>query len=220
MKNESKGLIKSEFNFGWKKWNSIPIYAKLALQNQKGDILDIGCATCQIYDFFKKNGWKNKYYGIDVQRYDTHSYPNDVSLIIGDAELLKFPKVNTVLLYNVLEHVNDPVTLLKKSLDACDNNVLVHVPQRNEEMWQKGIIEWHQLDKTHKHCGFSLSELYKIVEISGGKVQKYKKTDERNAIIGINLWNNIIPKIAFVLLNKLFSSQKFYENIWLEVVKK
>lgn len=220
MKNQSEGLIKTEFDFGWKEWDTYPIYTKLTLENQKGDILDVGCATCQMYNFLKSNGWHGKYYGLDIEKYDDYDYPNDVNLIIGDALSLDFPEVDTVLLNNVLEHVDNPVALLKKSLNSCKRNVLITVPQRNEEMWQKGVIEGHQLDKSHKHCGFSLDELYKIVEKSEGSVQKYKEVDEKNAIVGIYLWNNIIPKIIFVLLNKIFSSKKFYETIWMEVVKK
>lgn len=220
MKNQSEGLIKTEFNFGWKEWSNPPIYAKLTLEKQKGDILDVGCATCQMYEFLKNNGWNGRYYGVDIQKYENYDYPNDVNLILGDASFIDFPEVDTVVLNNVLEHVDDPVMLLKKSLNSCRKNVLITVPQRNEETWQKGVIEYHQLDKTHKHCGFSLDELYKIVERSGGSVQEYKKTDKKNAIIGIGLWNNVIPKIVFVLLSKLFSSETFYENIWMEIVKK
>lgn len=94
------------------------------------------------------------------------------------------------------------------------------MPLRNEEMWDKGVIEWHQLDKTHKHYGFTTDELYKIVERSGGKIKKLERLDPRNAIIGISLWNNSIPKIIFVLLSKIFSSKQFYDSIWMEIIKK
>lgn len=213
-------LIKSDFDFGYKKWELDPIYAKLTLKYQKGDILDIGCATCQMYEFLKRNNWKNQYYGIDIQKYEGYNYPDNVNLIIGDATSLEFPKADTILLYSILEHVNDPISLLKKSLDSCRKNVLVHVPQRNEDMWKNGLVECHQLDKTHMHCGFSKAEIHSIVDISGGSIKKYMETDAKNAIMGVNLWNNIIPKLTFILLNKMFSSKTFYENIWLEVVKK
>jgi SAM-dependent methyltransferase len=220
MKNDSEGLIKTEYDFKWKKWDKKPAYAQLALKNQKGSILDVGCATCQIYEFLKENSWDNEYYGSDLERYSNYKYPENVKLIIGDANKVDFPEVDTVLLYNILEHVDDPVNLLKKSLNACKKNVLIHVPLRNEEMWEMGVIEWHQLDKTHKHCGFTIDELYKIVDISGGKIKKFEKLDERNAIIGISLWNNPIPKIIFVLLSKIFSSKKFYDSFWMEIIKK
>jgi len=220
MKNDNEGLFKTEFDFKWKKWDKNPAYAELTLENQKGDILDVGCATCQIYEFLKENGWDNEYFGSDLEKYSTYKYPESVKLIIGDATKVDFPNVDTVLLYNILEHVDDPVNLLKKSLNACKKNVLIHVPLRNEEMWEKGVIEWHQLDKTHKHCGFTIDELYKIVERSRGKIKKFEKLDPRNAIIGISLWNNPIPKIIFVLLSKIFSSNQFYDSIWIEIIKK
>lgn len=48
------------------------------------------------YIFFTKNGWKGKYYGIDVKKYDNYEYPPDVELIIGDALEVKFPEVDTI----------------------------------------------------------------------------------------------------------------------------
>ncbi|WP_457753373.1 class I SAM-dependent methyltransferase, partial [Thermococcus sp.] len=77
-------IVKTQFNFGWQEWRTPPIYAKLALRYQKGDILDVGCGTCQLYRFLRKNGWEGKYYGVDIKRYD-YTYPKDIELIIGDA---------------------------------------------------------------------------------------------------------------------------------------
>lgn len=107
-------LVKTEFDFGWKKWTVVPEFAELALQYQKGDILDVGCATCQLYQFLREKGWQNNYYGMDCQKFEHYEYPKGVNLIIGDALKLEFPEVDTVILYNILEHVSDPVTLLKK----------------------------------------------------------------------------------------------------------
>jgi hypothetical protein len=45
---EKEIFIKKDFDFGWKRWQGIPAYAKLTLQYQKGDILDVGCATCHL----------------------------------------------------------------------------------------------------------------------------------------------------------------------------
>lgn len=212
--------IKSNFDFGWKKWSNVPIYAKLALKYQKGDILDIGCATCKMYDFLKGNGWKGKYYGIDIKKYD-YKYPDNVNLIIGNALDLKFPDVDTITLYNILEHVEDPVILLKKTLKNCRKNVLIHAPQRNEELWKNGTVEYHQLDKTHKHCGFTKEDIYNIVTLAGGKIKAYKDIGEINATVGVNLWNSTIPQLIIMhLFKRIFSSKIYYQEMWIEVVKK
>lgn len=222
MTDKNKELVKAEFDFGWKKWGDVyPAYTGPTLKHQKGDILDIGCATCELYTFLRSKGWKNEYYGVDIQKYENYEYPDGVNLIIGDPMEIELPKVDTVILYNILEHVDDPLELLKKAIETANKNVLINIPKRNEMFWGNGVIvEYHQLDKTHKHCGFTKEEIFRISDLAGGKVTDYKEFGEINAMIGITLWNNIIPKLIIFLLNKLFSSKTFYIEIWCEVVKK
>lgn len=215
--SEKASIVKTNFDFGWKEWKNPPPYAELAFQHQKGDILDVGCGTCQLYTYLRRKGWRGRYYGIDIKKYENYEYPKDAVLIIGNALEVEFPKVDTVILYNILEHIDDPVSLIAKSL-KISKNVLIEVPKRNEEMWRFGIVEYHQLDKTHKHCGFSKEEIYKIVRAAGGKIVKYKELFPINATIGISLWKSKIPKVIVYLLSKIFSSKVFYQEIWCEVV--
>ena len=57
------------------------------------------------------------------------------------------------------------------------------------------------------------------MRLSGGKIRSYKEMTKINATVGINLWNNRIPRTAVFVLSRIFSSKTFYENIWCEVVK-
>jgi len=148
MKGEDN-FVKKDFDFGWKKWQGIPAYADLTLQHQRGDILDVGCATCQLYTFLRSKGWKRRYYGIDIQKYEGYEYPKGAELIIGDALKVEFPEVDTVVLYNILEHADDPITLLTKAISAARENVLINVPKRNEEMWRYGRVKFSFSDQRH-----------------------------------------------------------------------
>ena len=216
-------LVKTEFDFGWKKWDVgfIPYYANQTLKHQKGTILDIGCATCELYTFLRDNGWKKKYYGIDIQKYEDYEYPAGANLIIGDPMEIELPKTDTIILYNVLEHVNYPLKLLKKVIETCNENVLINITKRNEELWKHNIVEYHQLDKTHKHCGFSKEEIYSIVGQARGKISIYNEIGETNATIGVELWDNYIPQFFIKnLFKKIFSSKVYYQEIWAEIVKK
>jgi len=211
-------LIKNDFDFGWKKWYKPPFYAYLALKYQKGDVLDVGCATCELYTFLKSNGWDNKYYGIDLVKYDDYEYPADVNLIVGNSSEIEFPEVDTVILYNILEHVDDPLKLLVNSLKSTRENVLINIPKRNEEMWIKhGLFEPHQLDKTHKHCGFSKDECYDLINLAGGEIITYHEAGKINAMKTIGLWNNVIPRGITFLMGKVFSSKTYYHDIWCEI---
>lgn len=214
-----KQLVKTDYDFGWKKWHAPPFYADLALKFQKGDILDVGCATCELYTFLRNNSWTEKYYGIDPIKYEDYIYPPDVNLIISEASETEFPEVDTVILYNILEHADDPLNILEKSLKSTKHNVLVNIPKRNEEMWVKyGLFEPHQLDKTHKHCGFSPEECYNLVDLAGGEIKTYHEAGEINAMKSMPLWNNSIPRGIMFLMSKVFSSKTYYHDIWCEVL--
>lgn len=217
--SRGENLVKSEFDFGWKKWSYVPEIAGLAVEFQKGDVLDVGCATCQLYDLLKSKGWSGKYHGIDIEKYEGYNYPEGVDLRIGDAFKLEFPEVDTVVMYDILEHVDDPVALLRKALKAARQNVLIAVPLRNEEMWKLGVVEMHQVDRTHKHCGFSKEEVQKLAELSGGRIRQQKDMGRVTAIVGVKLWKGWFPKKLFYLMDKLFSSRSFYCGLWCEVVR-
>jgi 2-polyprenyl-3-methyl-5-hydroxy-6-metoxy-1,4-benzoquinol methylase len=219
---ESKdSLVKTDFDFGWKRWKATPAYIALAFQYQKGDVLDVGCATCQLCEYLSSQGWKGRYYGIDSQKYEGYHYPKDVELIIGDALKVEFPEVDTVILYNILEHVDEAVALLNKAMKSSKKNVLVDIPKRNEEMWKYGVVEYHQVDKTHKHCGFSKDEVYKMVDLAGGKITRWIEWGGVT-IIPIELLGK---RVGILILNakigaRVFPKRTFYTEIWLEVVKK
>jgi len=211
-------VAKRNFDFGWKT-RIAPHTAELVQRCNRGDILDVGCGTCKLFQYLRDRGWKGQYIGVDLKKYEKYEYPRGVRLIIGDALSMPLPRTDTCVLYNILEHVDKPSALLSKCL-GVSKNTLVNVPKRNEELWKYGIAEYHQLDKTHKHCGFSKEEVYKLVSLSGGEIRSYKELGETNATIGISLWNNIIPKGIVYLLSKIFSSKTFYQEIWCEVVRK
>lgn len=221
------GPVKTDFDFGWKAWSKkhsdIDLAlqhpdAALALQYQRGNILDVACGTCELYRFLRARGWNGEYYGIDVQRYEGYEYPKDVKLIIGDAFDVEFPPADTVVLYSILEHVDDPQRLLSKSLEHCQHNVLINAPKRNEELWTTyGMLEYHQLDKTHKHCGFSTEELKALINASGGTITAYKEWGTVDTLAGIRLWNSFIPKAIIWLLARIFSSKTFYGEMWCDV---
>jgi SAM-dependent methyltransferase len=219
IRNDCSEIVKKEFDFGWKAGGSIFSADVLALEYQKGDILDVGCGTCRLYNFLSQREWTGHYIGINEQRYEDYAYPPGVELIISDATTITFPKTDTVVLYWLLEHVEDPCALLSKSIESCQENVLLCVPKRNEALWERGVVEYHQLDKTHQHCGFSKEEVNTIVRLSGGKIRSYKEMNKINATVGVTLWNNRLPRIVVFVLSKIFSSKTFYENIWCEVVK-
>jgi len=105
-----------------------------------GGILDVGCGTCQLFKYLRGKGWKGDYTGVDVEKYKGYKYPEGIKLIIGDALEIKFPQVDTCILYNILEHVDSPVALLSKSLKVS-KNALVNV--ENQERSKLGTQSFY-----------------------------------------------------------------------------
>jgi 2-polyprenyl-3-methyl-5-hydroxy-6-metoxy-1,4-benzoquinol methylase len=181
--------------------------------------LDVGCGTCQVYRHLKKNGWNGTYVGIDMVTYDSAKYPESAKVIIGDALSMELPKSDTCVLHDVLEHVEDPVKLLRKCLDSC-KNVLVAVPKRNEELWRFGIVEYHQLDKTHKHWGFTEAELRQLVLQSGGEIRHYKELFATELLSVLPAFTNHEMLLRLIrVLTRLFPLRSYPQEIWCVVAK-
>jgi SAM-dependent methyltransferase len=206
-------LVKTEFDFGWKKDISplIMMIGNIILKSNSKAVLDIGCGTCQLANYLFRKNWRGKYYGIELRVYENYSYPQDIKLII--------PKVDMVIMSNILEHVNDPVDLIKKAFTAADH-ILINVPKRNEEMWRLDIVEYHQLDKSHKHCGFNLEEIKGIIELGGGKIITYKEHGEVNAFLVSRFFKNKLIKKVINLLAMVSSTNVFYTEIFCKVEKR
>jgi SAM-dependent methyltransferase len=108
-------IVKRDFDFGWKTRANKDI-AELALRYNRGDILDVGCGTCQLSIYLRNRGWKGKYIGVDAQKYADYNYPSDIQLIIGDASSVELPQTDTCVLYSVLEHADDPLSIVSRCL--------------------------------------------------------------------------------------------------------
>lgn len=209
-------LVAETKDYPWKTAVN-PILGDLALAYNRGNIVDLGCGTCQLYVYLKERGWNGTYIGIDEQRYEGYAYPDGVTLVIADAFTVDLPPSDTYILYDVLEHVNDPVRLLSRCLRVA-RNVLVAVPKRNEDLWRYGIVEYHQLDRTHKHHGFSQPELHQLVERSRGRIVRFQE------IIPTDL-STVLP--AFFdspwlhrwvrRLLRLWPSKVYYQEFWCEI---
>jgi len=220
-KPEAAKYVKMEFDFGWKTGIGYPL-GELALRHNRGDVIDIGCATCQLWVYLQQHGWKGKYTGVDVNRYEGYAYPPGVDLLIGDVLTMDLPEADTAIVYDVLEHVSDPVGVLRKALSAAPH-AIVDVPKRNEEMWKLGIVEFHQLglgSREHMHCGFTKEELTNIVDAAGGRIENFREHTKIDASIGCRLWKSRFARKAHEFLARHCESREFYQLMWCEVVRK
>ena len=210
-------IVKSCLDFPWKS-QIHPDLGSLVLAHCKGSVVDVGCGTCQVYRHLRANGWNGQYVGIDTVAYDPQAYPEGAKVLVGDALTLELPTSDTFIVHDVLEHVDDPVALLARCVRSA-KNVLVAVPKRNEELWKYSVVEYHQLDRTHKHWGFTEEELRRLVERSGGRITRYQELVSVNlaalapAFVEQEWFVRVIENFV-----KVFPTKSYALEIWCEVV--
>jgi len=129
-----------------------PNLIKFAAGNAGKNILDIGCATGEYCNKLESLGFKCT--GIDINRkYIKKAQENGVEAYVMEANDLKFPdnSFDTVLLFEVLEHVNDPLKVLKESKKVSSKNILVTVPNctKFNDLRASGLTYEHMLEKDH-----------------------------------------------------------------------
>ena len=213
---QDDSVVKLSVDFPWKS-DAHPMLGGLVVRYNRGNVVDVGCGTCQIYHHLVGAGWKGKYVGVDVTSYEEQAYPQEVSLMFGDALELDLPRSDTYILYDVLEHVEKPVELLAKCLTRAQN-VLIAVPKRNEDLWKSGFVEYHQLDKTHKHWGFTEQEVRHLVERSGGRILQYKELIPTDLLTVLGAFSQSLTLARVVQkLMKVFPTKIYHQELWCEV---
>src|SRR6185437_3669504 len=138
------------FNKLEQKYFVISNYLKLS----KGKLLDIGCGEGWALNFFKKKGWD--VLGVDYSDYGCKIHNPDClpQLIIGDIDekidelTASKDRHNIIWLDNVLEHVPDPLTLLKRlyTITAPGGILVLEVPN-DFSVIQERLLETGRIDK-------------------------------------------------------------------------
>ncbi len=132
-------------------------YHKFFLDNiePNNTILDIGCGNGALtYDLAKK---VKKVIGIDLNKEnismakERYSTPN-IKYMVGDAtENLPDKKFDTIILSNVLEHIENRIEFLKKIKNSAPK-ILIRVPMVNRDwitLYKKELGVGWRSDKTH-----------------------------------------------------------------------
>ncbi len=139
----------------------------------QGKVLDLGCGS-GIYSYYlAKRG--HRVFGIDVQSefiQKAKSRYKHKNLTFQLASALKLPfksdSFDTVVAFDVLEHVNDKKALLEISRVA--KKVIISVPHQNQKiLTQWSLAHHHYMDKTHQR-EYTQDSLKMLLETSGFKI--------------------------------------------------
>lgn len=136
-----------------------------------GRVLDLACGSGVYSDFIHNLG--HEVTGVDNQpafvKKAAKAYP-DVSFQIGDANKLKFKadSFDTVVLFDILEHLDDEKTL--KAISKIGRRLIISVPRENQQtLVDHALSHAHYLDQTHLRV-YSKDSLKKILKKTGLKV--------------------------------------------------
>src|SRR3989344_9427506 len=89
---------------------------KLENYADKGNILDLGCATGVFLDMAQKNGWKS--YGVEISRFASDYARKEFKLNVKTGDLLnvrlKDNSFDLVTMWDFIEHVDSPSKILSR----------------------------------------------------------------------------------------------------------
>lgn len=132
-------------------------------------ILDVGCGS-GAYVLELANSYDIR--GSDYQKFPTwDTMPN--LFFISDAHQLNLEdeSVDTILSFETLEHLDNPLDGLKEYYRVCKKNIILTVPncQLSQGMKDSQLIYYHWIDATHINF-FNRESIQELVKKSGFQV--------------------------------------------------
>jgi len=148
------------------------------VNNAGHKILDVGCATGEYCQKLNELGFKCV--GVDINpEYVAKSEENGIKAYVMSGESLDFPDnfFDTVLLFEVLEHVDDPGSVLKEAKRVATKNVLITVPNCTKffALKERGLTYEHMLERDHVNF-FTKKDLENLLSKHFKKFKVVEKT--------------------------------------------
>jgi methionine biosynthesis protein MetW len=142
-----------------------PLLLEFAAQNAGKTILDLGCATGEYCLELEKMGFNCT--GVDINpQYVEKAQERGVNAVVSQGDDLKFAdnSFDTVLLFEVLEHVENPQSILNEAKRVARKNVLITVPNCSQlsELSKFSLTYEHLLEKDHVNF-FTKTDLENLI---------------------------------------------------------
>ncbi|MDO8633696.1 MAG: class I SAM-dependent methyltransferase [archaeon] len=178
-----------------------------------GRILDVGCGSGFFLEKMLEKGWNCS--GQEVSRYSL-PYLEKVrkkgaEVFYGDIKNFKSAqKFDLITLYHVIEHVNDPVLVLKKirKLLKAGGTLFIATPNAGSFSFNVFGCKWFHLDPPRHLIVYSPASLILLLEKSGFKVKKFSRFSFEYDPFGLvqSLYN--LAGMEFNFLYKLIKNKK------------
>jgi len=120
----------NEFRHPWELSRVESLVKEINKYHTKGNILDIGCGDSFFdYQLLDENKNINKLYGIDI--YTKDEYTDGKYIVLNDYDKLKNKKFETIIMLDVIEHIEDDALFLENTVNKLLNKngkVIITVP--------------------------------------------------------------------------------------------
>ncbi len=142
-------------------------------------VLDIGCGPNANYSNYLLERGKTVTVIDSMPKFLDKIKNKKIKKILGKAEDLHFKDntFDTVLLFDILEHIKDDKKALLEAYRVCKKNILITVPNDDKILNKSGLIYRPWLDRTHirAYDGLAIKELMKKCGIKKFKIYKTTK---------------------------------------------
>ena len=178
-------------------------------QQYAGDrILDLGCATGEYCLALDKIGFKctgvdiNKSYVKIARERGVNAYHATGRLPFNDRSF------DTVVMFEVLEHISNPEQLLQEAKRVAEKNILITVPDCGgfDDLGRHGLTYNHFLDTDHVNF-FTKEELENFLAIHFDRFKVEKKEPILGAI-GLPWW--LRKSVSLLYRIKILKPRIFY----------
>lgn len=175
-------------------------------RNKPGKILDIGASTGTLLSIFKKNGWE--VWGIEPSGSSKGAKEKGIKVINSTLERAKLPKdyFDVIVMNHVLEHMDNPLTALKKLKPSIKESGILFIDVPNFDSLPSKVLKqnWPLLIPQEHIHHFTRKTISELLSRAGYRVVH---TESRS---GIFEFSNPAEEI----LESLFTFKKrFFTNI-------
>ncbi len=169
-----------------------PLLLEFARNNAGHKLLDVGCATGEYAKELKRLGFD--VVGVDINpEYVKQAMDNGVEsyAIEGQSLTQKFPEkyFDTVLLFEVLEHVDRPGEILEQVKKVAKKNILITVPNCTgySELKRYGLTFEHMLEQDHVNF-FTKDDLSELLKSYFDRFHIYEREPLFLGKLGLPAW--------------------------------
>lgn len=174
--------------------------------NRKGLVLDCGCAFGHFSDVAIKEGWKVVATDISLNAVKHAKDNYNITGVVSNATSIPF-KENTfdlIVLYDVLEHTDDPLLLLSNLNRLLKPNGIIHITTPNQKSLSARLMgkRWYHYKPLEHITYFSKKSLKDSLEKTGWSTLGHKTV------------------IAFMALDTIMSRLKVYSHSLFSLIDK